>query len=111
MDNHFNPHSIRPNGAKAVCDDLRRCPSYSLETFDVKVTSIASVGGEEGTRLDARLLLRRGDDGRIDLKVLMVKKNEIKDVTLDILNLHRLKCYSKKICILFRIISLIIQAA
>ena len=78
--------------AENVHSELRRQPSYYLETFDVKVTSIGRVGGREedtSTRLDVRLLVRRSDDGQTNLSVLMVKKNEIKDVTFDIMNLHR----------------------
>ena len=82
--------SLRPEGARAVRADLGRCSSYSIETFDVKVTTIAEVGGEKGTRLDVRLLIKRGQDGSTSLRVLLVKKNEIKDVTFDILNFHRL---------------------
>ena len=57
---------------------------YLVETFDVKVNCI-----DEGDRLDVRLLVKRKDHGETKLGVLMVKKNEIKDVTFDILNLHR----------------------
>ena len=56
----------------------------------MKLTSIESVGGERQTRLDIRLLVTKSDDGRPGLKVALVKKNEIKDVTFDILNIHRL---------------------
>ena len=56
----------------------------------MKVTSFGRVGGEEkGTRLDVRLLVKKNDDGQNALQVMMVKKNEIKDVTFDTLNLHR----------------------
>ena len=57
---------------------------YLVETFDVKVTCV-----DGGDRLDVRLLVKRNDHGETILRVLMVKKNEIKDVTFDILNLHR----------------------
>ena len=57
---------------------------YLVETFDVKVNCI-----DEGDRLDVRLLVQRKDHGETKLGVLMVKKNEIKDVTFDILNLQR----------------------
>ena len=82
--------SIKVEGSEAICKKLRRYPSYQLETFDVKLTSIERVGGEGETRLDIRLLVRKSDDGRTSLKVALVKKNEIKDVTFDILNMHRL---------------------
>lgn len=61
-----------------------------LETFDVKVTSIGSGRSEEeGTRLDVRLQVKRKEDMETDLQVLLVKKDEIRDVTFDIVNLHR----------------------
>ena len=83
--------SIQALGAEAIRKKFRRSPSYPLETFDVKLTSIGSVGGGEGeTRLDIRLLVRKSDDGRTGVEVALVKKNEIKDVTFDILNIHRL---------------------
>ena len=78
--------------AENVHSELRRQPSYYLETFDVKVTSIGRVGGrEEDVRLDVRLLVRKSerDDRKTNIQVLMVKKNEIKDVTFDTMNLHR----------------------
>ena len=81
--------SIKTAGAEAIQTKLRRCPSHSLETFDVKLTSIQSIGGEGESRLDIRLLVRRRDDGHTSLKVALVKRNEIKDVTFDILNIHR----------------------
>jgi hypothetical protein len=87
--NIFNT-DIQALGAEAIRKKCRRSPSYPLETFDVKLTSIGSVGGGEGeTRLDIRLLVRKSDDGRTGVEVALVKKNEIKDVTFDILNIHR----------------------
>ena len=65
-----------------------RSSAHALEIFDVKVTSIG-VRGEEGARLNVSLLVKRSDDGTTRLKVLMVKKNETKNVTFDTLNLHR----------------------
>ena len=82
--------SIQALGAEAIRKKFRRSPSYPLETFDVKLTSIGSVGGEGETSLDIRLLVRKSDDGRTGVEVALVKKNEIKDVTFDILNIHRL---------------------
>ena len=41
------------------------------------------------TKLDACLLVEKTDDGSINLQVLMVTKNDIKDATFNILNLHR----------------------
>ena len=70
---------IRPDKSQQAC---------SMETFDVKATSIGVRGGDE-TRLDVRLLVKKHDNGDTSLKVMMVKKNEIKDVTYDTLNLHR----------------------
>ena len=66
---------------------LRQRPSFPLETLDVTLLCIG--GPEEGTRLDIRLLVKKGDDGSTSLKVLLVKKNEIKDEIFNILNLHR----------------------
>jgi hypothetical protein len=86
--NIFNT-DIQALGAEAIRGKFKRSPSYPLETFDVKLTSIESVGGERQTRLDIRLLVTKSDDGRPGLKVALVKKNEIKDVTFDILNIHR----------------------
>ena len=91
--------SIQALGAEAIRKKFRRSPSYPLETFDVKLTSIGSVGGGEGeTRLDIRLLVRKSDDGRTGVEVALVKKNEIKDVTFDILNIHRLILNQHKYC-------------
>ena len=50
----------------------------------MKVTAI-----EEGARLNVCLMVKRSDDGTPDLEVMMVKKNGTKNVTFDILNLHR----------------------
>lgn len=82
--------SVKSANAERVRSVLGREASHYLETFDVKVTSFGRVGGEEkGTRLDVRLLVKKNDDGQNALQVMMVKKNEIKDVTFDTLNLHR----------------------
>ena len=81
--------SVKAVGAEAVSASLKQYPSYPLEMFDVSVTCIGNIGGEEGTRLNIRLLVKKGDDGSNSLKVLLVKKNEIKDEIFNILNLHR----------------------
>lgn len=62
----------------------QRTEPYPLETFDVKVTCIDTTD-----RLDVRLLVKRSEHRETRVRVLMVKKNEIKNVTFDILNLHR----------------------
>ena len=61
-----------------------------METFDVKLTCT----GDPEDRLDIRLLVETVAE-QPQVRVLMVKRNEIKNVTFDILNLHRyLKCIS-----------------
>ena len=75
--------------AEGVHSKLRHCPNHYLETFDVKVISVGGRDEDTPTRLDVRLLVRRSDDRKTNIQVLMVKKNEIKDVTFDTINLHR----------------------
>ena len=55
-----------------------------METFDVKLTCT----GDPEDRLDIRLLVETAAE-QPQVRVLMVKRNEIKNVTFDILNLHR----------------------
>jgi hypothetical protein len=81
--NIFNT-DVRRASADVLHTALEHQTSYALETFDVKVTTI-----EGKRRLDVRLLVKRGDSGIGSCKVLLVKNNETKDVTFDILNLHR----------------------
>ena len=57
---------------------------YYMETFDVKLTCT----GDPEDRLDIRLLVETAAE-QPQVRVLMVKRNEIKNVTFDILNLHR----------------------
>ena len=78
--------SVRRASASAVKTCFGDRTSYALETFDVKVTTIKDIK----SRLDVRLLVKRSDNGMNSCKVLLVKMNEIKDVTLDVQNLHRL---------------------
>ena len=49
---------------------------------------------ENETKLDVCLSVKKGDDERTDLQVLMVSKNNIKDAKFSILNLHRYMWYS-----------------
>ena len=49
---------------------------------------------ENETKLDVCLLVKKGNDERTDLQVLMVSKNNIKDAKFNILNLHRYMWYS-----------------
>ena len=76
--------SVKSANADFMRAKQKSCKPYLVETFDVKVTCI-----DGGDRLDVRLLVKRNDHGETKLRVLMVKKNEIRDVTFDILNLHR----------------------
>ena len=76
--------SVKSANADFVRAKQKSRKSYLVETFDVKVTCI-----DGGDRLDVRLLVKRNDHGETKLQVLTVKKNEIKDITFDILNLHR----------------------
>ena len=83
---------MKADRAEGLRPELARSSSshLELETFDVKVTSVGSGRSEEeGTRLDVRLHVKRRDDGHPELHLLLVKKDEIRDVTFDIVNLHR----------------------
>ena len=85
-------YSVKVDRAEGLRPELARSSSshLELETFDVKVTSVGSGRSEEeGTRLDVRLHVKRRDNGQIELHLLLVKKDEIRDVTFDIVNLHR----------------------
>ena len=75
--------SVKSANAEFVRSDQSSKPYY-LETFDVKLTCT----GDPGDRLDIRLLVETAAE-RPHVRVLMVKKNEIKNATFDILNLHR----------------------
>ena len=76
--------SVKSANADFMRAKQKSCKPYLVETFDVKMSCI-----DEGDRLDVCLLVKRNDHGETKFQVLMVKKNEIKDVTFDILNLHR----------------------
>ena len=75
-------HSVKATNA----ENVRPSEGYGLETFNVQLTTTYA---REETKLDACLLVKKNDDGNINLEVLMVTKNDIKDATFNILNLHR----------------------
>lgn len=75
--------SVKSDSAEFARSKQERCQPHLVEVFDVKVTCV------DGDRLDVRLQVKRNDRGEAKLRVLMVKKNEIKDVIFDILSLHR----------------------
>ena len=56
----------------------------SLETYDIKFTTVPPDGGRCGERLDVRIRFDHGQP-----KVLVVKKNEVKTLIFDLICLHR----------------------
>ena len=46
-------------------------------------------GLEGGTRLDIRLVLQRSVKGQAGLQVVMVRRNEAKEIGFDVLHLER----------------------
>ena len=57
-------------------------PQPLLETFDIKLST--TFAGQGRHKLDLRLKLKGGK-----LEVILLKQNETKVITFDILNLHR----------------------
>lgn len=86
--------SVKSANADFVGSKQKSCKPYLVETFDVKVTCV------EGGSLDVRLLVKRKEHGDTKLRVLLVKKNDIKDVTFDVVNLHRYNYFNSMSSIL-----------
>ena len=59
-------------------------PKPILETFDMKLSTSLAGQGSGRHKLDLRLMHRGGK-----LEVILLKQNETKVVTFDVLNLHR----------------------
>ena len=79
--------SVKKQNAEQLRTEMSSSdPKPLLETFDIKLsTTIASAGQGTGRhKLDLRLMHRGGR-----LEVILLKQNETKVVTFDVLNLHR----------------------
>ena len=80
----YIPCSVKPAGAEGLYRSQTRRPFY-LETLDVELTYIGGTGG----RLAICLLVNRPQGLSPYIKVLNVRKNEIKIAAFDVLSLHR----------------------
>jgi hypothetical protein len=87
--NIFNP-IVESAGVRHLRSSFSDNTSHSIEVFDVKGDFACGARGlEGGTRLDIRLVLQRSVKGQAGLQVVMVRRNEAKEIGFDVLHLER----------------------
>ena len=76
-------------GVRHLTSSFSDNTSHSIEVFDVKGDFVCGARGlEGGTRLDIRLVLQRSVKGQAGLQVVMVRRNEAKEIGFDVLHLE-----------------------
>ena len=91
----------RVTSANVSCleSSLRHLPTHTIEVLEMKGDFISGAKGlEGGTRLNVRLVFKRRDRGETTVQVVMVRANENRDISFDVLNLKRYTC-SQQCCI------------
>ena len=64
--------------------------SHCIEVIDVKGDFVCGARGlEGGTRLDVRLVVQRRANGQPGIQVVMVRRNEAREIGFDVLHFER----------------------
>ena len=84
------PYRVTSANVSCLESSLRHLPTHTIEVLEMKGDFISGAKGlEGGTRLNVRLVFKRRARGETTVQVVMVRANETRDISFDVLNLKR----------------------